>query len=286
MFSLIAPSKAHSQQSHCLSTVHKNQSLLSLPPSHPIIINWGNKKHQTEALLLKHSQNNECFFYIIYIELESLLKINNVFRSGQIGRGTRFQLPPSVSVNTHEIKRTGPGLFFAWSGDKIYMRGKKSSDVPQKTRISITQWLLLHVTWPLSLLYQLESQYASANIFLAGGCHGSFTSPRWISHFCVEKDRTVMTQTRLCRSSPLMSDMNFRKRIHLWGKPSWLDLTDNLMTQYFSFDHFLMISGLEESLFYHLSILGIIVSQHNDLLNTSPLLIPAGVSLNLKCSDF
>ena len=168
MFSLIAPSKAHSQQSHCLSTVHKNQSLLSLPPSHPIIINWGNKKHQTEALLLKHSQNNECFFYIIYIELESLLKINNVFRSGQIGRGTRFQLPLSVSVNTHEMKRTGPGLFFAWTGVKIYMRGKKSSDVPQKTRISITQWLLLHVTWPLSLLYQLESQYASAHIFLAG----------------------------------------------------------------------------------------------------------------------
>ena len=132
MFSLIAPSKAHSQQSHCLSTVHKNQSLLSLPPSHPIIINWGNKKHQTEALLLKHSQNNECFFYIIYIELESLLKINNVFRSGQIGRGTRFQLPPSVSVNKHKNKGTGPGLFFAWSGDKIYMRGKKSSDVPQK----------------------------------------------------------------------------------------------------------------------------------------------------------
>ena len=133
MFSLIAPSKAHSQHSHCLSTVHKNQSLLSLPPSHPIIINWGNKKHQTEALLLKHTQNNECFFYHFYhiFELESLLKINNVFRSGQIG-GTRFLLPLSVSVNTHE-KETRPGLFFAWSGVKIYMRGQEvKSNVPQK----------------------------------------------------------------------------------------------------------------------------------------------------------
>ena len=133
MFSLIAPSKAHSQQSHCLSTVHKNQSLLSLPPSHPIIINWGNKKHQTEALLLKHSQNNECFFYIIYIELESLLKINNVFRSGQIGRGTRFQLPLSVSVNTHDIIRErgrdyflrDPVLKYTWGVRSQVMSHKK-----------------------------------------------------------------------------------------------------------------------------------------------------------------
>ena len=127
---LLRKSLKCSQQTHyvCLLFIKTN-----LPPSHPIIINWGNKKHQTEALLLKHTQNNECFFYHFYhiFELESLLKINNVFRSGQIG-GTRFLLPLSVSVNTHE-KETRPGFFFTWSGVKIYMRGQEvKSNVPQK----------------------------------------------------------------------------------------------------------------------------------------------------------
>ena len=132
MFSLIAPQSIPQKLTHSTVIVCRQfikTNLCSLPPSHPIIINWGNKKHQTEALLLKHSQNNECFSHHLF-ELKSLLKINNVFRSGLIRRGTCFLLPLSVSVNTRE-KETRPGLFFAWSGVKIYMRGKKSS-IPQK----------------------------------------------------------------------------------------------------------------------------------------------------------
>ena len=124
---------------------------------------------------------------------------------GRLGGGLDFNFLRLYQLTHTKWRERGRDYFLR---DPVlkYTWGVKSQVMShKKTRISITQWLLLHVTWPLSL--SLVSTWItirlSAHIF-SRGCHGSFTSLRWISHFYVEKDRSVMTQTRLCRSSPLM----------------------------------------------------------------------------------
>ena len=87
---------------------------------------------------------------------------------------------------------------------------------PTKTRISITQkCLLLHVTFLHNLHqpYQLESQYASAHVYSAARASLRSFSEMNVLFLCWEMRNggPCRVTVLFCRSSPLMSDINFRK---------------------------------------------------------------------------
>ena len=88
---------------------------------------------------------------------------------GRLGGGLDFNFLCLYQLTHTKWRERGRDYFLRDPVMKYTTWGIRSQVMShKKTRISITQWLLLHVTWPLSLLYQLESQYASAHIFLAG----------------------------------------------------------------------------------------------------------------------